>query len=57
VAGLLTLGPGELPTGGTVVVTVTGHGLKDPEWAIQGAPTPIRIAVDPGAAAKALGLD
>ncbi len=32
--------PGVLDPGQTVVCTVTGHGLKDPEWAIAGAPTP-----------------
>ena len=29
-----------------VVCTVTGHGLKDPEWAIAGAPKPITVPVD-----------
>ncbi|MEJ7704664.1 MAG: hypothetical protein WKF47_13795 [Geodermatophilaceae bacterium] len=37
--------------------TVTGNGLKDPQWAISGAPAPITIAVDAEAAAQALGLD
>ena len=27
--------PGEIPKGSTVVLTVTGHGLKDPQWALQ----------------------
>ena len=36
--------------------TVTGNGLKDPEWAISGAPTPITIAADSELAAQALGL-
>ena len=26
---------GEIPLGATVVVTVTGHGLKDPEIAVE----------------------
>ena len=42
--------------GSTVVCTVTGHGLKDPEWAISGAATPRRIPVDAHAAAAELGL-
>ncbi len=40
-----------------VVCTVTGNGLKDPEWAIAGAPAPVTIAADVVLAAKALGLD
>jgi threonine synthase len=58
VAGLLkSHGAGLLDPGQTVVCTVTGHGLKDPEWAISGAPTPRAIEVDAHAAAVALGLD
>jgi threonine synthase len=57
VAGLLaTAADGRLPTGSTVVCTVTGNGLKDPEWAISGAPKPITVPVDAHAAAGALGL-
>ncbi|MDT4941151.1 MAG: threonine synthase, partial [Pseudonocardiales bacterium] len=57
VAGLLaTAADGRLPAGSTVVCTVTGNGLKDPEWAISGAPTPITVPVDAHAAAAALGL-
>jgi threonine synthase len=57
VAGLLaTAADGRLPAGSTVVCTVTGNGLKDPEWAISGAPKPITVAVDAHAAAAALGL-
>ena len=57
VAGLLkTSADGRLPRGLTVVCTVTGHGLKDPEWAISGAPAPRTIKVDAAAAAGALGL-
>ena len=36
--------------------TVTGNGLKDPEWAIAGAPAPITIPADVAAAAAALEL-
>ncbi len=47
---------GELDPGQTVVCTVTGNGLKDPQWAISGAPAPTRIASDAVAAARELGL-
>jgi threonine synthase len=57
VAGLLQAhSQGTLPAGSRVVCTVTGNGLKDPEWAISGAPAPLRIAADVTAAADALGL-
>jgi threonine synthase len=57
VAGLLQArGDGTLDAGLRVVCTVTGHGLKDPEWAISGAPVPVTIPVDVAAAADALGL-
>ena len=57
VAGLLaTAADGRLPTGSVVVCTVTGNGLKDPDWAISGAPKPITVPVDAHAAANALGL-
>ncbi len=58
VAGLLQArDEGALEAGLRIVCTVTGNGLKDPEWAIAGAPAPITIAADPQLAAKALGLD
>jgi threonine synthase len=57
VAGLLqTVADGRLPRGATVVCTVTGNGLKDPEWAIAGAPKPATVPVDSHAAAVHLGL-
>jgi threonine synthase len=57
VAGLLQQhARGELEPGQTVVCTVTGHGLKDPDWAIAGAPAPVTIAADAKAAAVQLGL-
>jgi threonine synthase len=57
VAGLLQVAAaGELEPGQTVVCTVTGNGLKDPEWAISGAPAPVTIQVDAAAAAAQLGL-
>ena len=57
VAGLLQVHRGgELDSGQTVVCTVTGHGLKDPEWAIAGAPKPTSVPVDAHLAAVELGL-
>jgi threonine synthase len=57
VAGLLAASAqGLLPRGSTVVCTVTGHGLKDPEWAISTAPAPVSIRNDALAAAQALEL-
>jgi threonine synthase len=57
VAGLLQArSEGTLEAGLRVVCTVTGNGLKDPEWAISGAPAPLTIPVDVAAAADALGL-
>jgi threonine synthase len=38
------------------VCTVTGNGLKDPDWAISGAPAPMTVPVDAHAAASALEL-
>jgi threonine synthase len=58
VAGLLMAHEhGTLPAGLRVVCTVTGNGLKDPEWAISGAPAPVTIAADAALAARHLGLD
>jgi threonine synthase len=57
VAGLLHLAAdGALPRGATVVCVLTGHGLKDPEWAITGAGHPPTVPVDPAAVAAELGL-
>jgi threonine synthase len=57
VAGLLLAREeGWLTPGLRVVCTVTGHGLKDPEWAISTAPSPTTIRNDVLAAAGALGL-
>ncbi len=57
VAGLLQqAAAGKVPAGSTVVCTVTGHGLKDPEWAISTAPSPTTIANDVLLAARALDL-
>ncbi|GLW24696.1 MULTISPECIES: threonine synthase [Microbispora] len=57
VAGLLQAHEqGLLTPGQRVVCTVTGNGLKDPDWAISGAPAPVTIPTDAYAAAAALGL-
>ena len=57
VAGLLQVhAAGGLESGQRIVCTVTGNGLKDPEWAIAGAPKPVTIAASAEAAAAALGL-
>ena len=57
VAGLLRVSAsGQIPAGSRVVCTITGNGLKDPDWALSGAPAPAIIAADAGAAATALGL-
>ena len=57
VAGLLLLSAeGRLQRGSTVVCVLTGHGLKDPEWAITGAAEPTAVPADPVAIAAELGL-
>ncbi len=57
VAGLLkATRSGLVPAGSRVVCTVTGNGLKDPDWAISRAPAPATIPVDAHAAAVELGL-
>jgi threonine synthase len=57
VAGLLHLAAeGELTAGATVVCVLTGHGLKDPEWAISGAAHPPTVAAEAAAVAAELGL-
>ncbi|MFB4306298.1 threonine synthase [Actinomadura sp. GTD37] len=57
VAGLLQASEqGVVGQGSRVVCTVTGNGLKDPDWAISGAPAPTTIKVDAHSAASELGL-
>ncbi|MGH3310795.1 MAG: threonine synthase [Streptomyces sp.] len=57
VAGLLQAAEqGTLERGRRVVCTVTGNGLKDPDWAVAGAPPPVTVPVDADAAAERLGL-
>ncbi len=62
VAGLLRLSDeGRVPAGARIVVTVTGHGLKDPQWALRradgGEVELVRISADVVSIADALGLD
>jgi threonine synthase len=61
VAGLLERSnAGEIPKGSLVVLTVTGHGLKDPQWALRTADgsdiTPTIVPVDTAEIAGVLGL-
>ena len=61
VAGLLERAEaGQIPSGATVVLTVTGHGLKDPQWALRAADgsdvTPTVVPVDTDEIASVLGL-
>jgi threonine synthase len=57
VAGLLRLQADEkLPRGAIIVCVLTGHGLKDPEWAIAGASQPTTVPADPAAVAAELDL-
>ena len=58
VAGLIKKhAAGELDPGQLIVCTLTGNGLKDPQWALENASDPIVLPVDAVAAARALGLD
>jgi threonine synthase len=57
VAGLIQAHEnGLLDAGSRVVCTITGNGLKDPDWAVSAAPAPVTVTVDSAAAAAALGL-
>jgi threonine synthase len=61
VAGLLERhAAGQIPKDSVVVLTVTGHGLKDPQWALRTADgsdvAPTIVPVDTGAIAEVLGL-
>jgi threonine synthase len=42
---------GDVPAGARIVCTVTGHGLKDPQWALRSAPTAAR-SPRPGSAPR-----
>ncbi|MCL1869389.1 MAG: threonine synthase [Promicromonosporaceae bacterium] len=61
VAGVLKrAAAGLVPAGARIVITVTGHGLKDPSWALRtpdgGEVTPVRVTADVVSIADALGL-
>lgn len=57
VAGFLQISEeGLLERGKTVVCVLTGHGLKDPDWAIAGAPAPRVLPPEVDLVAEALGL-
>jgi threonine synthase len=61
VAGLLERAEaGEIPKGAKVVLTVTGHGLKDPQWALRTADgsdvAPTSVGVDVAEIAGVLDL-
>ena len=61
VAGLLERADaGQIPKGATIVLTVTGHGLKDPQWALRSADgsdvKPTIVPVDTAEIAGVLGL-
>ena len=57
VAGLLKAAEeGLVDPGQRSVCTVTGNGLKDPDWAVAGAPQPVTVPVDADVAAERLGL-
>ncbi|MDO8337819.1 MAG: threonine synthase [Microcella sp.] len=61
VAGLLERADaGVIPRGARVVLTVTGHGLKDPQWALKRADgsevAPTVVPVDTAEVADVLGL-
>ncbi|MDQ0258317.1 threonine synthase [Sinomonas atrocyanea] len=62
VAGLIKMHEaGRVPTGKTIVCTVTGHGLKDPQWALRtadgGEVEPVKVGNDVVSVAAALGLE
>ncbi|WP_396278245.1 threonine synthase [Glutamicibacter creatinolyticus] len=61
VAGLLKHhAAGNAPTGKSIVITVTGHGLKDPDWALKNQDgsgvAPTKVGYDVVEVAAALGL-
>ena len=57
IAGLMKYkSAGRLPSGKKIVITVTGNGLKDVQWVLDGAPAPTIVPVDADAAAEVIGL-
>ena len=57
VAGLLkSHAAGLVDAGQTITITVTGNGLKDPQWALADQAAPEPVPVDAGVVAARLGL-
>jgi threonine synthase len=57
IAGLLKYKSlGKLPKDKRIVITVTGNGLKDVQWVLDGAPAPTVVPVDVKRAAEVIGL-
>jgi threonine synthase len=57
IAGLIKLKAlKKLPKDKTIVITVTGNGLKDVQWVLNSSAKPIVIPVDLKKAAKVIGL-
>lgn len=57
VAGLVkSVKAGRFEAGSTVVLTLTGHGLKDPDTALESASRPTTVPADLGAVLAQLGL-
>lgn len=62
VAGLIKKhAAGEVPSGNKIVITVTGHGLKDPQWALRTGDgsdvQPVKVPNDVVTVAAELGLE
>ena len=61
IAGLVQASErGEIPADATIVCTVTGHGLKDPQWALRTADgsdiEPVKVSAEAQAVAEVLGF-
>ena len=57
IAGLIKYkSANKLPKDKRIVITVTGNGLKDVQWVLDGAPSPTVIPVDVSRAAEVIGL-
>ena len=57
IAGLIKYkSQGKLPKNKKIVITVTGNGLKDVQWVLDGADKPTVIPVDVRKAAEVIGL-
>ena len=62
IAGLVQASErGQVPADATIVCTVTGHGLKDPQWALRTADgseiEPVKVSAEAQAVAEVLGLE